>query len=79
MVLPLQVLGELYRVLVGKLHRPPAQAREAVRYWSDAYLERCLCGARRDLGRAAIDLSIRDSLILSVAAERRAIHHTVVV
>ena len=44
-VLPVQVLGELYRVLVGKLRQPPAQAREAVLHWSDAYAVRARPGA----------------------------------
>ena len=73
-VLPVQVLGELYRVLVGKLRQPPAQAREAVLYWSDAYAVRdSTWGAMQsafDLA-AAHGLSIWDSLILSVAAEQR--------
>ena len=73
-VLPVQVLGELYRVLVGKLRQPPAQAREAVLYWSDAYAVRdSTWGALQsafDLA-AAHGLSIWDSLILSVAAEQR--------
>ena len=73
-VLPVQVLGELYRVLVGKLRQPPAQAREAVLRWSDAYAVRdSTWGALQsafDLA-AAHGLSIWDSLILSVAAEQR--------
>ena len=73
-VLPVQVLGELYRVLVGKLRQPPAQAREAVLHWSDAYAVRdSTWGALQsafDLA-AAHGLSIWDSLILSVAAEQR--------
>ena len=73
-VLPVQVLGELYRVLVGKLRQPPAQAREAVLHWSDAYAVRdSTWGAMQsafDLA-AAHGLSIWDSLILSVAAEQR--------
>jgi predicted nucleic acid-binding protein len=73
-ILPVQVLGELYRVLVGKLRRPVAQAREAVLYWSDAFSVRdSTWGALQsafDLS-AAHGLSICDSLILSVAAEQR--------
>ena len=73
-VLPVQVLGELYRVLVGKLRQPTAQAREAVLHWSDAYAVRdSTWGALQsafDLA-AAHGLSIWDSLILSVAAEQR--------
>jgi predicted nucleic acid-binding protein len=73
-ILPVQVLGELYRVLVGKLHRPAAQAREAVLQWSDAFAVRDSTWAAMqsafDLS-AAHGLSIWDSLILSVAAEQR--------
>lgn len=73
-VLPVQALGELYRVLVGKLRQSPAQAREAVLHWSDAYAVRdSTWGAMQsafDLA-AAHGLSIWNSLILSVAAEQR--------
>jgi predicted nucleic acid-binding protein len=73
-VLPVQVLGELYRVLVGKLRQTPARAREAVLHWSDAYAVRdSTWGGLQsafDLS-AAHGLSIWDSLILSVAAEQR--------
>lgn len=73
-ILPVQVLGELYRVLVGKLRQPPVQARENVLRWSDAYAVRdSTYGALQsafDLS-AAHGLAIWDSLILSVAAEQR--------
>ena len=73
-VLPVQVLGELFRVLVGKLRQPPVQAREAVLRWSDAYAVRDSTWAALqsafDLS-AAHGLTIWDSLILSVAAEQR--------
>ena len=73
-VLPVQVLGELYRVLAGKLRQAPTQARDAVLRWSDAYTVRdSTWGALQsalDLS-AAHGLSIWDSLILSVAAEQR--------
>lgn len=73
-VLPVQVLGELYRVLVGKLHQSPVQAREAVLHWSDAYAVRdSTWGALQsafDLS-ATHGLTIWDSLILAVAAEQR--------
>lgn len=36
-VLPVQVLGELHRVLVGKARRSPQQVRAAILDWSDAY------------------------------------------
>jgi len=73
-VLPVQVLGELYRVLVGKLRQPAAQARETVLHWSDAYAVRdstwSALQSAFDLA-AAHGLTIWDSLILSVAAEQR--------
>lgn len=71
-VLPVQVLGELFRVMVGKLRRTPAEARDAVLRWSDAYAVRdSSWGALQsafDLS-AAHGLAIWDSLILSAAAE----------
>jgi predicted nucleic acid-binding protein len=73
-VLPVQVLGELYRVLVGKLRQPASQARETVLHWSDAY---AVCDSSWGALQSAFDLcaahglSIWDGLILSVAAEQR--------
>lgn len=73
-IIPVQVLGELYRVLVGKLRQPPAHAREVLLHWSDAYAVRdSTWGALQsafDLA-AAHGLTIWDSLILSVAADQR--------
>ena len=73
-IIPVQVLGELYRVLVGKLRQTPVQARDAALHWSDAYAVRdSTWGALQsafDLS-AAHGLGIWDSLILSVAAEQR--------
>jgi predicted nucleic acid-binding protein len=73
-VLPVQVLGELQRVLVTKLRQSRVRAREAVLHWSDAYAVRdCTWGALQsalDLS-AAHGLTIWDSLILCVAAEQR--------
>lgn len=73
-VLPVQVLGELHRVLVGKLRRTAAQASEAVMHWSDAFAVRdstwTAMQSAFDLA-AAHGLSIWDSLIVSVAAEAR--------
>lgn len=73
-LLPAQALGELFRVLTGKARRTGALARAAVLGWADSF----------DIGdstwtsfQAAFDLaadhglSMRDSLILSVAAEGR--------
>lgn len=73
-VLPVQVLGELFRVMVGKLRRSPAEARDGVLRWSDAYAVRdSTWGALQsafDLS-ATHGLAIWDSLILSVAAEQK--------
>lgn len=73
-VLPLQVLGELYRVLVGKRRQSAVQARDCVLRWSDAYAVRdstwSALQSAFDLS-AAHGLAIWDSLILSVAAEQR--------
>jgi predicted nucleic acid-binding protein len=43
LVVPLQCLGELFRVLTGKAGRSPDQARDAVLGWMDAFP---LLGAR---------------------------------
>ncbi len=73
-ILPVQVLGELYRVLVGKLRQPASQAQEAVLQWSDTFAVRdstwSAMQSALDLSRMH-GLSIWDSLILSVAAEQR--------
>lgn len=37
LVVPLQCLGELFRVLTGKAGRPAQQAQDAVLGWMDAY------------------------------------------
>jgi predicted nucleic acid-binding protein len=36
-LLPVQVLGELFNVLVRKARRPPARAREAMLSWGDVF------------------------------------------
>lgn len=73
-ILPVQVLGELYRVLVSKLRQPAARAQEAVLQWSDTFAVRdstwSALQSAFDLSKAH-GLSIWDSLILSVAAEQR--------
>lgn len=73
-VVPAQVLGELHRVLVGKVGRPPAEARTAILSWADAFdVADSTFGAMR----AALDLAadhrmpIWDALILSVAADQK--------
>ncbi|HEX3884196.1 MAG TPA: PIN domain-containing protein [Stellaceae bacterium] len=71
-VLPAQVLGELYNVLVKKLRWSGDQARAAVAAWRNAFI---LAPTTLAAMNAAIDLaadhrlSIWDSVMLSVAAE----------
>lgn len=68
---PVQVLGEFYRVLVGKGGRSPAYARQRIIRWQDAFAG--LASTSNDLSNA-LDLasehrlSIWDALILSVAS-----------
>jgi predicted nucleic acid-binding protein len=73
-VVPVQVLGELFRVLTGKRGVTRPKARLAVLSWSDAYE---VHDSNHAALVAALDLSaehamqIWDGLILSVAAEAR--------
>ena len=73
-VLPLQTLGELHRVLVGKLGRPPVDARTAILTWADAF---DVADSTFEAMRGALDLAadhqmpIWDALILSVAADQK--------
>ncbi|ODU10767.1 MAG: twitching motility protein PilT [Rubrivivax sp. SCN 71-131] len=73
-LLPVQVLGELFRVLVGKLRQAPRLAKAHVLRWTDVYAVR---ESSWQALQAALDLSadhgltIWDALILSVAAEQR--------
>ena len=73
-VLPVQVLGELQRVLTAKLRRPAGEARMAVLRWADAFE---LADSTWAAMPSALDLAgdqglrIWDALILSVAAEQR--------
>ncbi|MSP83128.1 MAG: PIN domain-containing protein [Alphaproteobacteria bacterium] len=73
-VIPTQVLGELHRVLAGKVGRAPDDARAAILGWADAFeVVDSTVGALR----AALDLAtdhklpIWDALILSVAADQQ--------
>ncbi len=74
LVLPVQVCGELFRVLHGKYRRPAAEAREAIERW--AALHDVADSSWMTL-QAAFELvadhglSIWDALILAVAAENR--------
>ncbi|MBU6470785.1 MAG: PIN domain-containing protein [Gammaproteobacteria bacterium] len=74
MVLPAQVLGELFRVLTGKAGRTALEARAAVLSWADGYPVAestwSAFGAAFDLC-ADHGLSVWDALILSVAAEQQ--------
>ncbi|WP_188259018.1 PIN domain-containing protein [Azospirillum tabaci] len=71
-VVPAQVLGELYRVLTGKAKRPATEVRTAILNWCDLYAPVDTTAA---VMMAAIDLaaihrlSIWDSVVLSAAAE----------
>lgn len=73
-LIPAQALGELYRVLTGKLRRDAETVRNALLDWSDAYE---VADSTWPVFQAAIDLAcdhrmqIWDGLILSVAAENR--------
>jgi predicted nucleic acid-binding protein len=71
-VLPVQVLGELYRVLVGKASWVAADARQAIMSWRDTY---DTIGTGEAVMMAAVDLatdhrlSIWDAVVLAAAAE----------
>jgi len=73
-VLPAQVLGELYRVLAGEARRAPAAVRDALLGWADGFE---VADSTWTAFQAAVDLSVDhglqiwDALILSVAAENR--------
>ena len=71
-LVPVQVLGELYNVLVRKAGWPSDRARAAVLGWRDAF---ALAATTETAMLSAIDLasdhklSIWDSVMLSVASE----------
>jgi len=71
-VLPVQVLAELYYLLVRKARLAPAKARHIVLNWSDSYetidTSTAVMLAATDVA-ASHKLSIWDSLVLSSAAE----------
>ncbi len=72
LVIPLQCLGELFRVLTGKAGRPAPQAQEAVLGWMDAYP---VLDSNTAAWRGAMDLCVAhqlagwEALVLNVAAE----------
>jgi predicted nucleic acid-binding protein len=71
-LIPVQVLGELYRVLTGKARRSPARARAAVHAWGDSYP---IIESSPSILLAALDLAVEhqlhiwDAIILSAAAD----------
>jgi predicted nucleic acid-binding protein len=71
-LVPVQVLGELYRVLTGKAGRAPADARAAIMAWGDSVT---VLGTSAAVMLAAVDLaadhglSIWDAVVLAAAAE----------
>ena len=71
-VLPVQVLGELFNALVRKAKRRPARARAALLSWRDAYSTVETSGtvmvSAADLA-SDIGLTIWDSVVLAAAAE----------
>ncbi len=73
-VLPAQVLGELFAVLVRKDRRPADEARQAVTWWMESYET---AGTSPAVLAAAFSLAVDhriqvwDAIILSVAANVR--------
>ena len=73
-LLPAQTLGELYRVLTGKVKREPTAVREAILGWADSFE---VADSSWTALQAALDLAVDhglqiwDALILSIAAENR--------
>jgi len=69
--LPVQVLGELFRVLVRKTRYSPREARDAILGWQDTFAlietSSSVLNAAADLA-ADHGLSIWDAVILSAAA-----------
>ncbi len=69
--IPVQVLGELFRVLVGKLRRKPESARKSILSWQNSFpvieTSHSILLAAADL---AVDhkLNIWDAVILAAAA-----------
>ena len=71
-VIPVQVLGELFNVLVRKAGRSPDAARESILAWTDAF---GVVPTGPEVMTAAVDiatdhrLSIWDAVILSASAQ----------
>ena len=73
-LVPVQVLGELSRVLTSKLKRSSADARELLLSWSDAVV---VADTTWTVFQSVMDLTVDhqismwDALIMSVAAENK--------
>ena len=73
-VLPAQTLGELFRVLTGKMHRTPEEARTAILNWTDSFK---IVDSTAVAFQSAFDLIVDhglpmwDALIMAVAAENQ--------
>jgi predicted nucleic acid-binding protein len=73
-VLPVQTLGELFRVLAGKAKRSSASARAAVMTWADSFW---VAESSLTAFQAAMDLTVDhglqiwDALIMAVTSENR--------
>jgi predicted nucleic acid-binding protein len=71
-LIPIQVLGELYRVLAGKAKRSPAKARASVVAWGDSYP---IIESSPSILLVALDLAVEhqlhiwDAIILAAAAD----------
>lgn len=73
-VIPVQCLGELYRVLTGKAKREASFAQTAILGWADAYETADSTWTAFQSAMDAVSshhLQIWDALILAVAAEQR--------
>lgn len=60
-VLPVQVLGELFRILVRKAQWSPAQARKAILSWQDTF---SLVETSPSILLAAVDLAVDHKLVI---------------
>lgn len=73
-LLPAQVMGELFRVLTGKAKCTPAEARIRVQQWADSFE---VADSSWTAFQSAFDLTadhglqIWDALILAITAEHR--------
>ncbi|AZO30155.1 MULTISPECIES: PIN domain-containing protein [Mesorhizobium] len=71
-VIPVQVLGELFNVLVRKAGRSPQEARDKLLSWSDAFP---VAGTTSEVMMMAVDVAadhrfgIWDAVILSTASQ----------